>query len=571
VAPLSPHASGIDPGLLLHLGAAGVALSAGAWAWRCWWPHQHALLTAPRPKGGPARPRVALPWQRDPLDPAVYGISPYRPVLGHRHSRIHGHRVVQARWRTGTLIFSPPRWGKTAGPVIETVMHHEGPVVVTSTRRDVLDKCLRKRARNGTVWVADFTPDGLGELPANCRRLDWAPELECERWDTAMRRADALTVGLASGATDADFWRSAGADLLAALLHAAALNGRPTSTWVRWVSDAKLTEPRAILVQAGADRAVDNLDTYLGAHEGTKRSIRTTLSACIRPFHSDQVLYSADRARAGGFDPDTFLSSQDTLFIVAPADDGASVAPLVVGLVEQIRAAAVRISNREGELPLPLLLALDEVANIAPLPQLGAILSEGGGRNIITVLVVQDMSTVDRRWGPGFSRTLLQLCGSVVVLPGVKDPETLRALSDVAGTHEVTRDERGSNIERRWYLISRIWPHWPATRVTYNERAKTSIEPRFSQDAIRTLPRGIALALIDNQVAHTIRVRDFDTVRPFSRWAKLPLPAASAPVPATCPATVPRGEPSPAFAVQPGGLDPEVWGLGADRPDQGAA
>jgi hypothetical protein len=243
----------------------------------------------------------------------------------------------------------------------------------------------------------------------------------------------------------------------------------------------------------------------------------------------------------------------------------------VVGLVEQIRAAAVRISNREGELQLPLLLALDEVANIAPLPQLGAILSEGGGRNIITVLVVQDMSTVDRRWGPGFSRTLLQLCGSVVVLPGVKDPETLRALSDVAGTHEVTRDERGSNVERRWYLISRIWPHWPATRVTYNERSKTSIEPRFSQDAIRTLPRGIALALIDNQVAHTIRVRDFDTVRPFSRWAKLPLPAASAPVPAARPATVPTGEPSPAFAVQPGGLDPEVWDLGADRPDQGAA
>ena len=43
------------------------------------------------------------------------------------------------------------------------------------------------------------------------------------------------------------------------------------------------------------------------------------------------------------------------------------VATLLVGLVEQIRSAALRLSDHSpsGELPPPLLLALDEVSNIA--------------------------------------------------------------------------------------------------------------------------------------------------------------------------------------------------------------
>ena len=144
----------------------------------------------------------------------------------------------------------------------------------------------------------------------------------------------------------------------------------------------------------------------------------------------------------------------------------------MVGLVEEIRAAALRISDREGELPVPLHLLLDEVANICPLPQLEAILTEGGGRNIVTTLVLQDMGAAERRWGTGFRNTLLQLCGAKVVLPGGADPETLRALSLLAGERQVR--ERGRNLDRRWYLVSKLWPRWPAVRVTPNDRTTTA-------------------------------------------------------------------------------------------------
>ena len=60
-------------------------------------------------------------------------------------------------------------------------------VLVTSTRRDVLDATAAWRAQMGTVWV--FDPLGVvGPLPPGARRLVWSPLRGCRDWDTARRR-----------------------------------------------------------------------------------------------------------------------------------------------------------------------------------------------------------------------------------------------------------------------------------------------------------------------------------------------------------------------------------------------
>ena len=60
-----------------------------------------------------------------------------------------------------------------------------------------------------------------------------------------------------------------------------------------------------------------------------------------------------------------------------------------------------------------MLLALDEVANIAPLPDLPAMVSEGGGQGVITLACFQDLSQARQRW-PGRADGFPSLFGTTV-------------------------------------------------------------------------------------------------------------------------------------------------------------
>ena len=57
----------------------------------------------------------------------------------------------------------------------------------------------------------------------------------------------------------------------------------------------------------------------------------------------------------------------------------------------------------------PTLLALDEVANIAPIPDLPAMVSEGAGQGLLVLACLQDLSQARVRWGRGGRRIPLAL------------------------------------------------------------------------------------------------------------------------------------------------------------------
>ena len=72
----------------------------------------------------------------------------------------------------------------------------------------------------------------------------------------------------------------------------------------------------------------------------------------------------------------------------------------------------------------PTLLALDEVANIAPIPDLPAMLSEGAGQGLLVLACLQDLSQARGRWGSA-ADGFLTLFGATVVFPGIADVATL--------------------------------------------------------------------------------------------------------------------------------------------------
>jgi type IV secretion system protein VirD4 len=106
----------------------------------------------------------------------------------------------------------------------------------------------------------------------------------------------------------------------------------------------------------------------------------------------------------------------------------------VCGLLAEIRRATY-LAHRHGTLPHDILFALDEAANIAPLEELPAIASEGGGQGLTLIAAFQDLSQARQRWGNA-ADGFLTLFGAKLILPGVADSQTLDGISLALGEYD---------------------------------------------------------------------------------------------------------------------------------------
>jgi type IV secretion system protein VirD4 len=439
---------------------------------------------------GPIGLRPLLPWLRRGLDAAAWGIPPFRILLGYK-----GRAWVSAPRQVGTLVIGPPRSGKTSGVIIPNVLTWDGPVVITSTRRDVLDACHGARSQRGTVWCFDPVGVVAASVPSRVRRLDWSPLRGATQFDTALARSRALLAGSMEGTEARDHWRARGTQLLGALLHAAALARLPMSTVVEWVQSARLDAARHVMTEANAVHGLAVVQGIASTPDRERGSIWSAVAGCLAPFDDSTVLASADRAEACTFDAADFLRQPDALFIVAPSDGSTPLAPLVVGLVEEVRETALGASNRTGTLDLPLLLALDEVATICPLPSLPQIMAEGGGRNMPVLAVLQDLSQVAERWSREVANSLMTLAGAKLILPGVGDADLLKRIETLVGNEWVEQVSR-SVMSSGWFSGSWSWG-------TY----RTEIErPRMAAGSVRQLPPSRAVAIVGRAGAAVVRL-----------------------------------------------------------------
>jgi type IV secretory pathway TraG/TraD family ATPase VirD4 len=137
---------------------------------------------------------------------------------------------------------------------------------------------------------------------------------------------------------------------------------------------------------------------------------------------------------------------------------------------------------------------LDEAANIAPLPDLPAMLSEAGGQGLQAVVVLQDMSQARRRW-PRDADGMLSLFGARVILSGIADTQTLEQLSLIAGDWDrpvqtVSRQQSSAG------LLAGILGGTRPTPASTGESWTTRRERVLPAGEIAQLPRGRALVMI---------------------------------------------------------------------------
>jgi type IV secretory pathway TraG/TraD family ATPase VirD4 len=345
------------------------------------------------------------------------------------------------------MVLGPPRSGKTTSLIIPNVLASPGAVISTSTKPDVLDATVRARSQVGRCLL--FDPTGTTECTRSVEPLRWSPLQSCLEWTGSLATARALVqVGTGAGIggsvrADHSHWTERAQALLAPLLHAAALGGADMQTVLMWVDRRKALAAQQVLAAEAApaaELARDLLDGITATEERELSGIWSTASGALAGFRSEHALEST---RAPTFDAGDFVASTDTVYVAAPAHRQALVAPMVVGLVNDVRfgtfardAATAATAATDNPTTQPVLLALDELANIAPIPDLPSMISEGGGQGLLTLACFQDLSQARQRW-PVHAEGFPSLFGTTVVLPGIGDVRTLDALSLLGGEEEL--------------------------------------------------------------------------------------------------------------------------------------
>jgi type IV secretion system protein VirD4 len=293
----------------------------------------------------------------------------------------------------------------------------------------------------------------------------------------------------AKGTTNEHHWRERSTALLAPLLHAAFIADRQIAQVLTWVLRAELEPARKALEDHGAQIAADVLCGIAKTDERERSSILSATAGVLAAYNSDAVRRNAAHPN---FDAERFVAGTDTLYITAPAHKQALCAPLVIGLLEQIRHATYRHApeaTRDG-LP-PVYMCLDEVANMAPIHDLPALVSEAGGQHLHVMVCLQDLSQARRRWGENTADGFLSLFQTKVILSGIADPKTLEAVSLCLGEYDrqlVTHTLGRSETETGFFEHSRPTE---TESVAYHTARQRVLSP----GEIARLPPGRALHL----------------------------------------------------------------------------
>jgi type IV secretion system protein VirD4 len=347
-----------------------------------------------------------------------------------------------ASWETSLELVAPPGAGKTLRVLARILRQHPGPCLATATKPDLYEVSAKARERLGPVLALD--PDRLAPAAAPLR---WSPVLGCEDSAVAERRAGALVsaAGEAGDLRSASFFRRSAITVLAAYLHAAALDGATIADVVTWAGNPSDPAPLRILSEH-LDGRVDwgaRLHQHTSGAAETTSGVMRSVDLTLAPFQHDEVLERSAVDAEHSFDIAVALSCPTTIYALAKDRGSASVGagPLITAFCDELVVQAEReAAKRPGRrLDPPLLALLDEAPSIVPLPDLPNLVADGRGRGITTVLSMQSFSQATARWGLTGAATIRNAVTVTSVFGGLSVASDLDELSRLSGTRRVPR------------------------------------------------------------------------------------------------------------------------------------
>lgn len=341
---------------------------------------------------------------------------------------------IHATVEDSVLIIGPQGSGKTAGFMNAAVADAPGSVISTSTKPDVLMDTVALRMTDGRR-VHVFDPQESAHWP---EALRWSPVRGCENPVTAMVRAAGFAEGAKTGkgVTNGDFWSGQTTAVLRCYLHAAAIGGLTISDVLRWSRNPRDEEPISILRERGAPAGwADELLEQGTASNNQVGSVWAGVRRAFDCLSDPRVLRACSPGPHEEFSPVDFLQGGETLYLLGTNKGQSSLAPLITAMIEDIIEVARELAAQSPgqRLPKLLTLALDEVANIAPLPSLPFVLGDGRGQGIQTLAVLQSLAQARARWGIEEADIIWDTCTCRMILPGMGNQKDAKMISDLLG------------------------------------------------------------------------------------------------------------------------------------------
>jgi type IV secretory pathway TraG/TraD family ATPase VirD4 len=351
------------------------------------------------------------------------------------------HHDVSSGAQRSTLVLGPSRSGKTTSLIIPNLLMTSRSSITTSTKDDVL-RAMSGARRDATTLL--FDPSGTVDTPPGVRRVGYSPLRQSSTWDGAVLATRSLVdVSRRRHLDEGDsHWSERAGALVAPMLHAAALGDESLAHVATRVDARHADDLMKILVTRYGEGhpSVSLLRGVLATEERERSGIWSTASSLFQGMRTEAARAAA---REAPLDIDEFLRGPHQLHIVSPSRYQAVAVPMVVGMIDEV-VHATYDRHHDGA---RLLLALDELANVAPLPRLASVVSEGGGQGVVTLACLQDLSQARSRWGQ-HADGFLSLFPTTVVLPGIADRNTLEMIHHLAGrtmvpSHNIQHSRRG--------------------------------------------------------------------------------------------------------------------------------
>jgi len=369
---------------------------------------------------GSKRARPSLPWWRRLTHPAEHSV-----LAGRAHYGLRLRVPVQE----SMTITAPPRAGKT-GMLADLVLRFCGPAVATSVKSDIYELTSGIRAQRGPIAV--FNPQHVSDLPST---FAWSPVAGCRDPEVAARRAEAFTGAISvKGTEQEDFWAQQASEFFRAALMAADLAGGDMRLVGRWLMGTA-EDAEAVLERAGQTQWATSLAQLRSPAERTISTIRLLHNKALSFLGNPALAASVLPEPGNAFGIEDFLAACGTLYLIAEAQtEEAPVAPLMACFLNEVHYTAKLAGSRMPgrRLDPPLLMALDEIANIAPI-NIPNFMADSGGRGIQLAIVSHGLGQLRERWGEQGAQIISDTAGCKVFLPGITDTALLKAASELCG------------------------------------------------------------------------------------------------------------------------------------------
>jgi len=402
-------------------------------------------------------------------------------------------------WEDVAVAFMAPRSGKTTTLAVPITLAAPGPVVLTSNKVEGWKETAALRATQTGERVWTFDPQRIAHTPQSWW---WNPLRDL----TTVAEANRLAGHFVATVEDdrRDIWGPAARELLATLLLAAAVGGGTLLDVYAWLADEATPIPGGLLREHGYDLLARTLRGTQDSPPETRGSVYFTAraaTACLRdgqitawvtPPACNRASYRPDDPGgtdpAGGvaeplveFQPETFPTSRQTLYLLSK-DEGGSAGPLVAALTDRVLRCGVTAAERAGgRLDPPMVLVLDEAANICRIADLPALYSHLGSRGIVPLTILQSYSQAVGVWGETGTKALWGAATIKLIGAGMDDPTFAEDLSRLVGDHDVPTVSRNTGGGRGGGGSSR-------THATRQQRI-------LPASAVRELGKGQALLL----------------------------------------------------------------------------